>query len=131
MSENDNVVEVIEGDILLPDNYEPIDAEFEYAKTNLVNILEQSNNVLEESAKLAVESDDPRAYNAYSKLIKSLTDVNLSVLGLREKKMTMKDELPESKKKSISSGTGAVGTNTTIIYTCTTEEMIDKMRKKI
>jgi hypothetical protein len=52
-----------------------IDLEFYYARTNLINLLETSRDVLETTAELAVESGHPRMVEVYSGLVKNLADV--------------------------------------------------------
>lgn len=69
-----------------------VDAEFEYARANIINILQTSDKVLESTAELVIESEHPRMIEVYSGLIKNLADINKSLFDIREKKMKIKGE---------------------------------------
>ncbi len=100
-----------------------IDNEYEYAKKNLIDILQQSDTVLKKSAELATETEHPRMIEVYSNLIKSLADINKNILDLREKKTKiLKDESPD---KTTPSTTNAifVGSTNDILKAVTSENI--------
>ena len=72
-----------------------IEAEYNYTRNNLVEIIESSREVLERTSELVLESEHPRMVEVYSQLIKNLAEVNKSIMEVRERKMKMTGELDE------------------------------------
>lgn len=52
---------------------------------NLRTVIDYGNNAIKDLADLASSSEHPRPYEALSTLIKSVTDANMSLAGLRKK----------------------------------------------
>lgn len=102
-----------------------VDAEFEYARANIVNIIQTSNMVLKNTADLVIESEHPRMVEVYSGLIKNLADINKSLLGLRETKMKLKGEMVDNNIVASSSPTTV--TNNTI-FVGSTDELLQAMK---
>jgi len=129
-------VQVVDTETLLPSTElaegggDPtIDLEFEYARANLVNIIEKSNNVLDATAVLAVESEHPSVVNAYTMLIKNLADINKSLLSLRETKMKLKGEIQDERVPSKSSAAQSTNVTNNTIFVGSTEELLKAMKK--
>jgi len=76
---------------------ENIDTEFEYARHNIVSLIEQAKVVAENSAQLAVDSDSARAVEVYTGLMKNLVDINKDLLTLRETRNNLLGKKSESK----------------------------------
>jgi len=113
-------------EVLKSGKISPVDAEFEYARSNIINILQTSNSVLKNTALLVTESEHPRMVEVYSSLIKNLADINKSLLGLREKKMKMKGELIDE-GTTTNKQTNHV-TNNNTIFVGSTEELMQSMK---
>jgi len=60
------------------DDEEEIDTEYEYTKSNLHHIIDRGTDALEEMIMIAKQSEQPRAFEVVSGLIKNLTDANKS-----------------------------------------------------
>lgn len=101
-----------------------VDAEFEYARANIINIIETSNDVLDSTAELVKESEHPRMIEVYSGLIKSLVDCNKSLFEIREKKMKINNEDNTPGKISQTNVTN----NT--IFVGSTDELINAIKGK-
>jgi hypothetical protein len=101
-----------------------VDAEFEYARGNILQIIETSRSVLENTAELALESDQPRMVEVYSGLIKNLVEINKSLFEIREKKMRIKGELQDIEE--IPQGNTI---NNNAIFVGSTEELMQVMNK--
>ena len=99
-----------------------VDMEFEYARGNIIKIIETSKEVLENTAELAIDSDHPRVIEAYSGLIKNLADINKSLFEIREKKMKIKGELQDTEEVP----TKTVTNNA--IFVGSTEELLQSMK---
>jgi len=128
MTKDDDIVEAefSEDEDNLPsvvDKNTQVDIEFDYARSNIINILQISNTVLENTAYLAAVADDPRMIDVYSGFIKNLTSINMSLLEIREKKMKIKGEL-------IDEDDAPVGTtiNNNAIFVGSTEELLQKLK---
>lgn len=95
--ESAKVPDTIDGEYqVVASEKENIDIEYEYVRNNLVKIIEQAKTVTLKTSELAIGSEDPKAIDAYSSLIKNLTDINKELLSLR----TTRNELLGTKSKS-------------------------------
>lgn len=71
------------------------DADFEYARENLKDMIEKGNLAIDGILALAKESESPRTYEVAAQLIKTMTEANKDLLGLRkQKKELQKDDAP-------------------------------------
>lgn len=68
-------------------NKEPIDAvtDYQYARGNMLNILEKGNEALDGMLDVAGQSQHPRAYEVVATLIKTLADTNKDLIDLAKK----------------------------------------------
>jgi len=66
---------------------EPIDAvtDYQYARGNMLNILEKGNQALDGMLDVADQSQHPRAYEVVATLIKTLADTNKDLIELAKK----------------------------------------------
>ena len=72
------------------------DADFEYARENLMKMIEKGNIAIDGILQLAKESESPRTYEVAAGLIKTMTEANKDLLGLRkQKKELQKDNAPK------------------------------------
>ena len=101
-----------------------VDIEFEYARGNIIRILETSNDVLVNTAELAIESDHPKMVEVYSGLIKTLADINKTLFDIREKKMKIKGEFIDNDQ--IPAGTTNITNNA--IFIGSTEELLQTLK---
>jgi len=76
---------------------EEIDTEYEYTKQNLHHIIDRGTDALEEMIMIAKQSEQPRAFEVVSGLIKNLTDANKDLLELKNKQKTLKGEKASAK----------------------------------
>lgn len=75
------IVQTVEPDI--PDNN---DKDYDYARGNMINIIEKGNEALNGILDLAGQSQQPRAYEVVTNLIKTMSEVNKDLLDLTKKK---------------------------------------------
>lgn len=128
-NENKDIIDAeftVQGEENLPaiiKNNTIVDMEFEYARANIINILQTSNKVLESTADLVMETEHPQMVQVYSGLIKTLIDVNKSLFELREKKMLIKGELADVEE--VPTGTTI---NNNAIFIGSTEELLKRMK---
>lgn len=104
-----------------------VDAEFEYARANIINIMQTSNKVLNDTAEMVSAIEHPSMVNAYSNLIKTLAEINTSLFDIRERKMKIKGELSDNAPITPSKISQTNVTNNTI-FVGSTNELIEAMK---
>lgn len=75
--------------------------DFQYARGNMINILEKGNEALDGIMDVASQSQHPRAYEVLSSLIKTLADTNKDLLTLSKTKKELEIEDPSNAPKTI------------------------------
>lgn len=63
-----------------------LDTDFEYARGNIINILEKGNEALDGIMDVAQRSQSARAYEVVAGLLKNMSDMNKDLLELQKKK---------------------------------------------
>lgn len=69
------------------------DTDFEYARGNLINIIEKGNEALDGILDVAGMSQHPRSYEVVATIINSLTAANKDLLELQKKKKELSGEI--------------------------------------
>lgn len=64
---------------------EDISSDYQYARGNIINILEKGNEALDGMLDVAQQSQHPRAYEVVAGLIKTLADTNKDLLELAKR----------------------------------------------
>lgn len=65
---------------------EDLSGDYDYARENLYSILGTSNMALQQLLTIAAGSQQPRAYEVLTNLMKAMADMNGQLLDLQEKK---------------------------------------------
>lgn len=102
------------------DDDEQIDKDYEYTRTNLYNIIERGTEALEEVLEVAKQSQQPRAFEVVSTLVKTISDANKDLLELKNKQKALKGE--KAKAKNV---TNALFVGSTADF----QKMIEDMKK--
>ena len=68
------------------------DADFQYARENLYNLIERGQDGLEELLEIAKQSEHPRAFEVVQQTIGQLTTTNKELLNLHKTKKDIKAE---------------------------------------
>lgn len=66
--------------------------DLDFARTNVIDTIDQGNEALKEMLLLAKSSDEPRAYEVVATLIKTLVDANEKLVDLPNKVKTVKPD---------------------------------------
>jgi hypothetical protein len=69
-------------------------SDFEYARGNLINIIEKGNEALDGILDVAGMSQHPRSYEVAANLIKTMAEVNKDLMDLAIKKKNLDGEKP-------------------------------------
>jgi hypothetical protein len=83
--------EVVKSDSMEVD----IKNDYDYARENLYNLVENGNVALEDLIELAKQSEHPRAYEVVGQMIKTLGDTTSQLTTLHEKQMKLNVSKPE------------------------------------
>lgn len=70
------------------------ESDFDEIRTNLKNLIETATNAVEGLMEVASESDEPRAYEVLSDLIKTAMEANKNLLDIHKKKKDIKTTAP-------------------------------------
>jgi hypothetical protein len=100
--------------------------DFALARTNIKNLLDKGEDALEQLCRIAAATEQPRAFEIVSTLVKTLVDSNKQLMDLHEKRRQLLPIVPvkkedEEKKANITNNNVFVGT---------TEEFLTLMREK-
>ena len=68
------------------------DADFQYARENLYNLIERGQDGLDELLEIAKQSEHPRAFEVVQQTIGQLTTTNKELLNLHKTKKDIKAE---------------------------------------
>ena len=76
---------------------EQVKNDFEYARKNMYDIIEQGHEAIARLMDIADQSQHPRAYEVIANLIKTMADTNKDLLGLTKQKKELidKEEAPQ------------------------------------
>ena len=85
--------------------------DFEQARSNIKEIIDKGQNVLDDMIALAKASDHPRSYEVAATLIKTLVDTNKDLLDLHKKKK----EIQGKQQDQSQTGTTNVQNNTVFV----------------
>ena len=66
-----------------------IDKDYAYTRANLYNIIERGTEALEEVLEVAKQSQQPRAFEVVSTLVKTISDANKDLLELKNKQKAL------------------------------------------
>ena len=102
-----------------------VDSDAALAAENLKRLISIGQDAAERAASVADESESPQAFAVLSNLLKTMSDMNIQMLDIHEKKKKIK-----TKSESTSTTAGTV--NNTSVFVGTTAglmELIEQSRK--
>ena len=103
-----------------------VDDDFEFARTNLYNILTNGTSALEELTNVASKSQHPRAYEALATLLRTLSDANKDLMELNKQVKELKKDDPSS---SNDPSVKTINNNLFVGSTSDLQAMIERLRK--
>lgn len=76
---------------------EQVQNDFEYARKNMYDIIEQGHEAIAKLMELADQSQQPRAYEVVANLIKTMAETNKDLLNLTKQKRELitKEDAPQ------------------------------------
>ncbi len=79
------------------DSNNQIDADAEFARTNMRSLIDNGNRALTELASVANQSESPRAYEVLATMMKNLAEMNKDLLELQKRKKELAPQSESSK----------------------------------
>jgi hypothetical protein len=86
-----------------------LDNDFEYARGNLYQVIENGSNALTELLEVAQQSQHPRAFEVVATLVRTLSDANIALMDLSKKKQNIETTANGGKNPSTVNNTLFVG----------------------
>lgn len=78
-------------------------ADFETARTNLLDVLKNGKTAIEHATTIALASQSPRSFEALSKLLKDVAEANQGLMDLHEKKRALSPRASEPVRQTANS----------------------------
>lgn len=104
------------------ENLPKFDKDFDFARENIKEIIEQGGPVLDELIKLAKASDHPRAYEVVSTLMRTLIDANKDIIEVHERKAKIKGNAKDPQPGTT--------TNNNAFFVGSTKDMAEFIRQQ-
>lgn len=92
----ENDVITSDGRVIPPDTNEG-ESDYQKARENLHTILEYGKNGLELSYKIATSTEEPKAIQVMTEMIRTLTETNMKLIEIHEKRARIKPKEPAEK----------------------------------
>ena len=87
--------------VVIDDNTNQIDADAEFARNNMRELIENGNKALTDLASVANQSESPRAYEVLATMMKNLAEMNKDLLALQKAKKELAPQSESSKGVNI------------------------------
>ncbi len=84
--------------VIIDDNTNQIDADAEFARNNMRELINNGNKALTDLASVANQSESPRAYEVLATMMKNLAEMNKDLLALQKTKRELAPQSSESSK---------------------------------
>ena len=84
--------------VVIEDNPNQIEADAEFARNNMRDLISSGNEALEKLASVADQSESPRAYEVLATMMKNLAEMNKDLLALQKTKKELAPQSSESSK---------------------------------
>ena len=109
----------------MPELGAELQSDLDYAQANIRQLIEIGLESIKSASDVAEESENPRAYEVVGAMLKSLTEMNLQLIQVHEKKQALSTKTIQQPPSS-----GGNVTNNAI-FVGTTKELNDLIMKRI
>ena len=99
-----------------------LDKDSEESRANLKVLLDTGSRALEEVLNLAIDSENPRAYEVLTNMITTLADINIKLIETHNKQADVKKKTLTNKNDTTPVVNGNI-TNQSIVFSGTTAEL--------
>jgi len=87
--------------VVIEDDVNQIDADAEFARSNMRTLITNGNDALEKLAYVADQSESPRAYEVLATMMKNLAEMNKDLLELQKRKRELAPQSESTKGVNI------------------------------
>lgn len=87
--------------VVIEDDVNQIDADAEFARSNMRTLITNGNDALEKLAYVADQSESPRAYEVLATMMKNLAEMNKDLLELQKRKRELAPQSETTKGVNI------------------------------
>lgn len=103
-----------------------LQSDLDYAQANIRQLIEIGLESIKSASDVAEESENPRAYEVVGAMLKSLTEMNLQLIQVHEKKQSLSTKTIQ---QQLPSQSGNVTNNA--IFVGTTKELNELIMKRV
>ncbi len=122
---------VLEGNqVVIDGSKESEDADFDYARGNYYEIIEQGKEAIKTSMLIATETQNPRAVEVLSGLLKNMADINRQLIQVSKDKQDVKLAKAQAAGKP-GSAQAAIGTQQNITFVGTSASLNKMIADKL
>lgn len=101
--------------------------DYDFARRNLKEVLEQAMQLLPNAISLAREAESPRAYESTSAFIKTIADINKDLLEITERNIKQGGIGTGSGRSAASEGESSASVTNNSIFVGSTEDLFAKL----
>ena len=87
--------------VVIEDNINQVDADAEFARNNMRELISNGNKALTDLASVANQSESPRAYEVLATMMKNLAEMNKDLLELQKQKRELAPQSESTKGVNI------------------------------
>jgi hypothetical protein len=87
--------------VVIDDSVNQVDADAEFARSNMRTLITNGNDALEKLAYVADQSESPRAYEVLATMMKNLAEMNKDLLELQKRKRELAPQSESAKGVNI------------------------------
>ena len=87
--------------VVIEDNVNQVDADAEFARNNMRELINNGNKALTDLASVANQSESPRAYEVLATMMKNLAEMNKDLLELQKQKRELAPQSESTKGVNI------------------------------
>ena len=87
--------------VVIEDNINQVDADAEFARNNMRELISNGNKALTDLASVANQSESPRAYEVLATMMKNLSEMNKDLLELQKRKRELAPQSESTKGVNI------------------------------
>ena len=87
--------------VVIEDNINQVDADAEFARNNMRELISNGNKALTDLASVVNQSESPRAYEVLATMMKNLAEMNKDLLELQKRKRELAPQSETTKGVNI------------------------------
>lgn len=99
------------------------DADFENARSNYYEILDQSKATINTAMRIAAESENPRAIEVLANLLKTTADINKQLVQLSKDRQDVKIAKRTAKTEATSGSVPQIQSQNTIVFSGSSKDL--------